>query len=107
MADVTFDIDEVKLKRLAFGSDKTYQLVKQKRDATQAKANAYGGSFRTQVVYDFETHEKVGGTKAVYGGGTKRFRTSDGASIPVGIVHPMNYAAMKDNFLHNTLLKSL
>lgn len=107
MASIRFDIDKRKLKKVAFESDGAYRLVMKARDSVEANANAYGGSFETKVVRDFKTHEKVGGTKARYGGGTKRFRTSEGISIPVGIVHPMNYAAMKDNHLHNTLLKSL
>ena len=107
MADVRIEIDERKLKKVAFESDACYQLVLKKRDQTEANANAYSAGFTTREVIDFKTHKKVGGQQPKYRGSTRRFRTSDGVSIPVGIVYTANYAAMKDNHDHNTLLKAM
>ena len=40
MADVRIEIDERKLKKVAFESDATYQLVFQKRDQSEATSAA-------------------------------------------------------------------
>ena len=108
MVDVRIEIDERKLKKVAFESDACYQLVLQKRDQSEAMANSLGSGYRTGY-YHKGGHRVpgVGNKQPIYGGSTRRFRTSDGISIPVGIVVTKNYAAMKDNMLHNTLLKSL
>ncbi len=107
MADVRIEIDERKLRKVAFESDACYQLVLQKRDQSEAMANSLGSGYRTAKYHRDHKSPAVGGTQPKYGGSTSRLRTSDGVSIPVGIVVTKNYAAMKDNMLHNTLLKSL
>ena len=107
MADVEIRIDQRKLKKLALESDGAYQMVMQKRDQVDAMANSLGAGYRTGYYHRDHKSPAVGGTQPKYGGSTRRFRTSDGVNAPVGIVHPLNYAAMKDNMLHNTLLKAL
>ena len=107
MADVRIEIDERKLRKVAFESDGCYQLVLQKRDQSEAMANSLGSGYRTGYYHRDHKSPAVGGTQPKYGGSTQRFRNSEGISIPVGIVTTKNYAAMKDNMLHNTLLKSL
>ena len=67
------------------------------------KANMLGAGYTTKRTTDRETGKKVGGTTARYGGDVQMSKKSP--KWPVGIVHPVNYAAMKDNYLHNTLLK--
>lgn len=67
------------------------------------QANALGSGFRTGYWHDPKTHEKKGGTAPVYASEKAR-ETAEGC---VAIVHPANYAAMKDNHLHNTLLKAM
>lgn len=64
-------------------------------------ANSLGSSFRTKKVHI--DGKEVGGTKPRYGYEKAR-------EYPNGCyasVHPKNYAAIKDNHLHNTLLKSM
>lgn len=68
-----------------------------------SRANAMGAGFRTGYWHDPKTHERKGGTQPQYASERAR-ETSSGC---VAIVHPENYAAMKDNHLHNTLLKAM
>ena len=73
---------------------------------TEAAANAMSASFRTEKYYD--KNHKLDPTK----GETKPNYESDvemHGSIPqpIGLVYTGNYSAMKDNMLHNTLLKSI
>lgn len=67
------------------------------------RANSYGASFRTGYFYDKKKGKRVGGTQPKYSH-EKAIETDDGC---VSIVHPSNYAAMKDNHLHNTMLKAM
>jgi hypothetical protein len=66
-----------------------------------ATANALGSGYRTPKWHDHETGETKGGTAPVYAGDVRI-----GKKGPIGIVHPANYSAMKDNHLHNTMLKA-
>lgn len=102
MADVEITIDEGKLRKLAFGSPETKALVEGKTSSTAAKANSLGSGYRTGLYHRDHRSPAVGNTQPSYGGDVQRRGTGY-----VGIVHPLNYAAMKDNHLHNTLLKSL
>ena len=65
-------------------------------------ANDAGAGFKSERVLDYKKKEWVGGTQAHYGYNVER-NGSD--RWPVGLVYTANYAAMKDNLLHNTLLK--
>ena len=62
-----------------------------------ARANALGAGFRTGY------YNGRGGTQPRYVGERAR-ETRKGS---VAIVHPKNYAAMKADYLHNTMLKSI
>lgn len=97
MADITFDIDEQKLWRMACKSDGMYQIVRKSADKVASKANSMGAGFKTQK------YKGKGGKSPKYVANTLRPR----GIVPVGIVYTGNYAAMKDNMQHNTLLKSL
>lgn len=97
MADVDFRIDEQALWRMACKTDNMYQLIRKNADQTASKANSMGASFRTQK------YKGKGGTSPRYVANTQRPR----GIVPVGMVYTGNYAAMKDNMKHNTLLKSL
>jgi hypothetical protein len=102
MANVHFTIDRKKLEQLAFNSDGAYQLVSEATQSTARKANTLGAGYRTPKWHDHKTGETKGGKKPNYIPSPKR--TKKGAR---GIVYTGNYAAMKDNIEHNTLLKSL
>lgn len=103
MADVEFHIDKEKVWRLVCKSEGTYQIVRGKTDSTAAKANALGAGYRTAKYHRDHMSPAVGGTAPKYAANTGRPR----GIVPVGIVYTANYAAQKDNMLHNTLLKSL
>lgn len=103
MADVEFHIDKEKLWRLACKSEGTYALVRNAADAVSSRANAMSSGFRTAKYHRDHKSPAVGGTQPKYEANTGRPR----GIVPVGIVYTANYAAQKDNHLHNTLLKSL
>lgn len=66
-----------------------------------SQANLLGLGYETPIWHDHKTGETKGGTAPEYAGDVRRVKKA-----PIGIVHPANYAAMKDNYLHNTLLKA-
>lgn len=67
-----------------------------------SKASANSAGFRTERTTDWDTGEKKGGKSPLYL--AKDARTMGGKSV--ALVYTGNYAAAKDNTLHNTLLKS-
>lgn len=72
-----------------------------------SRANALSSGFRTQVVRNWETGERMGGTQPEYGSDTYTTYFRKGrARTPVGTVFTDNYAARKDNLENNTLLKA-
>lgn len=102
MADVVqVEIDEAASKLAVNEADGILDALRQKADEIADKANSYGAGFETERTVVWATGERVGGTQPVYGSDVKK-----GGKGPVGIVMTKNYAAMKDNYLHNTLLKA-
>lgn len=100
MADVDFHIDKAKLENLAFSSESTRSLVSQETSRVRNNATALSAGFRTKRLS--HNNPPVGGTAPVWKSDVKKFRNKY-----VGIVVTGNYSAMKDNHLHNTLLKAL
>lgn len=101
MASVVIEIDDEKLYEAIQDADRLPDVLGEIASRITANANALGSSFRTGLFYDRSIGQRVGDTQPEYGGDVKR----KGKAM-VGIVHPMNYAAMKDNYEHNTLLKA-
>ena len=102
MADVVqVEIDEAAFKEAVNEADNILDILQQKAVEIAARANSYGAGFETERTVVWATGEHVGGTQPVYGSDVKK-----GGKGPVGIVMTKNYAAMKDNYLHNTLLKA-
>ena len=102
MADVEFHIDKEKLWRLICKQDATYQTIRSTTDAVANEANALSAGYRTGKYYRDHKAPAVGGTQPVYMSNTRRNPT-----VPVGIAYTGNYAAKKDNYAHNTLLKAM
>lgn len=102
MADSEFKIDKEKLWRLVCKQDETYQLVRNEGDAVAGRANEMSAGFRTAKYHPDHKSPGVGGTQPVYRSNTRR-----NPDVPVSLVYTGNYAAQKDNHLHNTLLKAL
>ena len=67
-----------------------------------ARASANSAGFRTERTTNWETGEKMGGKSPLYLAKDARMR----GDKAVAYVYTGNYAAAKDNTLHNTLLKS-
>lgn len=67
------------------------------------KANALGAGFRTGLYHRDHQSPAVGNTAPEYAYEKAKASTRYGF---VASVHPANYAAMKDNHMHNTLLKA-
>lgn len=98
---VRVEIDEKKLEHAIFYAPKTEVMISNKVEKIAAKANALAGGYRTPKWHDHDTGETKGDTPAVYEGDTQLGRKGY-----IGIVYPNNYAAQKENKLHNTLLKA-
>lgn len=100
--DIEIVVDDAKVRKAineAEGTESKLQIITQQ---VVGKANALGAVYRTGKYHRNHQSPAVGGTQPEYGGDVKRK-----GGTPVGIVHPDNYAAMKDNYLHNTMLKAL
>lgn len=100
--DIKIVVDDAKVRKAineAEGTESKLQIITQQ---VVGKANALGAGYRTGKYHRDHQSPAVGGTQPEYGGDVKRK-----GSTPVGIVHPENYAAMKDNHMHNTMLKAL
>ena len=102
MADVEFKIGDEKLWNLVCKGEGTFTLVSKVTDMVASNANSISSGFRTGLYYRDHKAPPVGNTAPVYKHSTRR----TGRTI-TGLVVTGNYAAMKDNHLHNTLLKSL
>lgn len=77
--------------------------VTKEAQAIAAKANSMGAGFRTEEYERPDTKERVGGVAPKYAA----LKARDSAYVGcVALVVEKNYAAIKDNHLHNTLLKA-
>lgn len=70
--------------------------------AVASKATASSAGFRTEKTTNWATGEKLGGKSPLYLAKDAKMR----GDKAVAIVYTGNYAAAKDNTMHNTLLKS-
>lgn len=103
MAEVEFHIDKEKLWRLICKQDAIYQVIRSTTDAVADRANNLSAGFHTKKYHPDHKSPGVGGTQPVYRSNTQRPK----GIVPVGLAYTGNYAAQKDNHLHNTLLKAL
>lgn len=103
MASVTVkvDISQQSLERAVNFAEGTKAALQSRSSEISAKANSFGASFRTGKYHRDHKSPAVGGTQPHYESDVQMGRKGY-----VGIVHPANYAAMKDNYLNNTLLKA-
>lgn len=98
MADVRVTVDDAAVKRAIDDADGVKPLLLKRGNEIAARANALGADYRTPKWHDHATGETKGGKAPQYG-------ATLGRSV-ICIVHPENYSAMKDNYLHNTMLKA-
>jgi methyl coenzyme M reductase alpha subunit len=95
-------IDEEKLKHAISNAEKLPGQLSTPVNAIINAANSMSAGFRTGIFHDPKTGEKRGDTQPNYAGNVIK-----GKHGYVGIVYTANYAAQKDNHLHNTLLKAV
>ena len=93
-------IDENKLWNVVNDASGTQKAITDATNRIAHTANSLGAGFRTKKVHI--KGKEVGGKQPRDVGSAQKMKRTF-----VGIVHPKNYAAMKDNHLHNTLLKSM
>lgn len=103
MADkLTIKWDEEGLKRAIGHSGEIQSKITEMTDQRIQKANSLSSGFKTGRYYDRDEGKLKGETPAKYGGGVEKMGRYQ---WPYGLIHPLNYAAMKDNYVNNTLLK--
>lgn len=95
-------VDKEKIEEAIQDADGLPETLRGYVSQITAKANSLSSGYRTGYFYDRSKNQRFGGTQPKYSGDVKRVKRS-----VVGIIHPKNYAAMKDNHEHNTLLKSV
>ena len=98
---VKVDISQQKLDHAVKFAKGTESALRAKTDSITSRANAMSAGFRTGKYHRDHKSPAVGGTQPEYSGDVQLGRKGY-----VGIVHPANYAAMKDNYQNNTLLKA-
>ena len=102
MADVRIVLDDAKVRKAINDSEGTEGAIQRIAYGIAGRANAMSAGFRTGRYYDRTEGRLKGDTKPRYESDTQK----RGKSV-VGLVYTGNYAAMKDNHQHNTLLKSI
>lgn len=103
MASVTVkvDISQKSLEHAVNYAEGTKSALVSKSSQIARAANSMSSGFRTGFYHRDHKSPAIGGTSPVYSSDVKMGRKGY-----VGIVHPSNYAAMKDNHQNNTLLKA-
>lgn len=101
MADVVIEWDMEALKKAAGTDPQVKAKLEEVTSQITARANAMGSGFRTAKYHRDHQSPAVGGTTAAYDGNVEMGKDGN-----VGIVHPVNYAALADNYKNNTLLKA-
>lgn len=101
MADARVEWDMDALQRAAGRDDLVKEALESCTSQIVQRANAIGSGFRTGFYHRDHQSPAVGGTAPEYDGDVEMHKGGN-----VGIVHPVNYAAMVDNHRNNTLLKA-
>ena len=83
-------------------ADAARPYVVAETSAVLSRANQMGSAFRTGIYHRNHKSPGVGNTQARYASDVRDF-----GGMPVGIVHPANYAAMRDMYENNTLVKAV
>lgn len=102
MASLEIQIDETKLFEAIQDGENLPQIIGEYAKRIESNANQMSSGFRTGIFHDHATGQTLGNTQPQYASDVAK----KGRSI-VGIVHVKNYAAMKDNYENNTLLKAV
>lgn len=98
---LTIVIDERALKNAVSFAEGVQGVLQDKTNEIVDRANSMSSGFRTKRTFNYAENKPVGGTQPQYGGDVQLH--SNGY---VGLVHPLNYAALKDSYENNTILKA-
>lgn len=98
---LTIIIDEKALENAVSFSEGVQDVLQEKTDEIIDRANSMSAGFRTKRTYNYAEHKWVGNTQPRYGGDVQLRRRGY-----IGLVHPLNYAALKDSYENNTILKA-
>lgn len=98
--DFRLSLDMNSVYGAIYKSPGTRKALGEEAEKIAARATALGSGYRTPKWHDHQTGETKGGKAPIYEG-------EAGERKCIGIVHPANYAAMKDTYLHNTMLKAI
>lgn len=101
MASVDVKIDRQALFVAIQDAESLPDVLTEHVKRISGNANASSSGFRTGIFHDHQSGETRGNTQPVYSGNVER----KGRSM-VGLVFTGNYAAQKDNYENNTLLKA-
>lgn len=99
MADVKVEVNMDSVEKAIYSSPGTKPALLKMGQGIARQANSIGAGYKTPRWHDHKTGEVKGGKSPEYG-------ATAGTRKCICIVHPENYAAMKDNYKHNTLLKA-
>lgn len=102
MADMVIVWDDAAIRAAINTAEGTADALEAKAAQIAARANALSSGFRTGIFHDHATGETRGNTRPEYASNVRRF-----GQVPVGLVYTANYAAQKDTYENNTLLKSI
>lgn len=102
MADVKIELDMKSCEHACYHADGLKPILQKASNTIAARSTALGSGYRTPKWHDHDTGETKGGKAPKYGADVYH-----GKRGYIGIVHPENYSAMKDNYLHNTMLKAI
>lgn len=96
------EIDKKALYGVLAQSSALHGMVNDATAKIGQRASSMSAGFRTGYYHKDHKSPAVGGTQAKYEHDVTTFK-----GLPVGIVHPANYAGMKDNHDNNTMLKAM
>lgn len=102
MAKVEVILDGEKVERAIADAPKMRPILQAVVAGMAANANALSAGYRTGRFYDRAEKKLKGDTQPRYASNVERH----GKAL-VGLVYTANYAAMKENHEHNTLLKTM
>lgn len=100
MGSVEVVLHQDKIEKAVRNADKLEGSLEEVVKRIVDNANRLSSSFRTGIIH--RDGQTIGDTQPEYAGDVIW-----GKSGYIGLVHPKNYSAMKDNYENNTLLKSL
>ena len=102
MADIEIRLDKQKLADVIQELPGTRDALEETGGGIAQRANAMSAGFRTKYFYDRKEGVRKGNKQPSYASDVEKR-----GKAMVALVYTANYAAQKDTYEHNTLLKSV